>query len=296
MIRHAHTLGYSLGRHPSAASGRGAPYTGEVITADQYRHIGELIAAIADAEVLTRFRALSDADIDEKNPGDLVTVADRLAEERLTEALQAYLPGSVTVGEETVSADPTVMDRLNDDTPTWIIDPVDGTSNFVAGDPDYCCLVSLSTGDTTHASWIYAPSLGLTAGAHTGHGAWINGETATMTPRPARDGLDIVTTHPNYTDGYRTINDKLSGPDITRTPCRTAGLSYVDLVQGRYDAVVYTWQFPWDHAAGLHLHTMLGGENTTMDGTPFKVTGGNALPFVAGTPAAVAALSGLLHA
>lgn len=265
-----------------------------VITTQQYDHVCDIIARIADAEILSRFRALDDADISEKNPGDLVTTADRVAEERLSEALEALIPGSVTVGEEGVAADTSVLQHLATDTPAWIIDPVDGTKNFVAGEPDYCCLVSLSTHEQVHASWIYAPSLHLWAGAHNGHGAWINGAEVSLQPSGPKTVLDIVTTHPSYLTGYGNVLERLQDGQFVTTPCRTAGLSYVDLVQGTHDAVVYTWQHPWDHAAGLHLLAMAGGENVTMDGTPFRVSGNNALPFVAGPSSAVATVADVL--
>src|SRR4051794_24544631 len=95
-----------------------------------------LLAAVEDtiraggaAEVVPGGRCLAEADATEKNgPHDLVTTADRLAEERLTERLTALLPGSVVVGEEAVAADPSVLARLRGDAPVWVIDPVDGTS------------------------------------------------------------------------------------------------------------------------------------------------------------------------
>lgn len=257
-----------------------------MITTGLYQTVTDLITDIADTEILTRFHALTDTDITRKHGGDLVTTADRQTERRLSQALRDLLPGSVTVGEESVADNPDLLRHLTTDTPAWIIDPVDGTTNFVNGDTDYCCLVSLSTHDTVHASWIYAPSQHLTAGAHTGHGAWINGRPVTL-PTPTTDNLNLVTTHPNYTARYRQLVTRLTRRHWTTTPCRTAGLSYVDVAAGLHDAVVYTWQHPWDHAAGLHLLTTIGGTSRTGDGTPFRISGGNRLPFVAGHPTTV---------
>ena len=267
-----------------------------MITPDQYRRIAATITTIADAEILTRFRSLTDADITEKRPGDLVTTADRVAEERLTETLQNLLPGSVTVGEEAVSADPAIIEQLNGDAPVWVIDPVDGTSNFVAGQPDYACLVSLTMSGSTVASWMYAPSLGLTAGALTGTGAWINDTPHTLVTRPTTRRLDIVTTHRNYTHGHRPVLDKLRRDDITTTDCRAAGLTYIDLAQGRHDALVYTWENPWDHAAGLHLYQTCGGSHATVTGQPFNLAGGNALPFIVATADIIGRLTTILTA
>ncbi|GAA4894967.1 inositol monophosphatase family protein [Stackebrandtia albiflava] len=258
-----------------------------VITAAEYHHIADTVKHIADAEILPRFRHLTDADITEKNPGDLVTTADRITEERLTETLEKTLPGSITVGEEAVSADPTVLDRLHTDQPVWIIDPVDGTSNFVNGDPYYACLVSLTRNGDTIASWLYAPSLHTTAGAHTGRGAWINDQPAhAADPTPPPATLDIVTTHRKHaTPHHRALIDTVAADPHTHTSdCRAAGLSYIDLTRGRHEALLYTWENPWDHATGLHIYTTAGGHHQTHDGHTFRLAGDNALPFIVGQP------------
>ncbi|HIW64554.1 MAG TPA: inositol monophosphatase [Candidatus Stackebrandtia excrementipullorum] len=265
-----------------------------MITTAKYEDIAHIIKTIADAEILTRFRTLTDSDIAEKRPGDLVTTADRVAEERLTEALEKFLPGSVTVGEEAVSGNPDILKKLSGTAPVWVVDPVDGTSNFVAGVPDYACLVSLAVNGHTTASWIYAPSLKLTAGALTGTGAWINGTPHTLTTRPDNNRLDIVTTHRNYIDGHEPLIAKLHRDDITTTDCRAAGLTYVDLAQGQHDALVYTWENPWDHAAGLHLYQTCGGDNATIDGRPFNLAGGNTLPFIVATEPIINRLTHIL--
>ena len=74
--------------------------------------------------------------INEKTPGDLVTIADHEAEARLTEALAGLIPGSRVVGEEAVSVDPGLLDGL-DQGCVWLVDPLDGTGNFVAGSPHF---------------------------------------------------------------------------------------------------------------------------------------------------------------
>src|SRR5689334_12949265 len=104
--------------------------------------VEDAIRAVVAEEVLPRWRKLSDGDVVEKNgPNDLVTIADRRAEERLTERLTALLPGSVVVGEEAVSADASVLQRLGGDAPVWVIDPIDGTAAFVRGEDGFATLV-----------------------------------------------------------------------------------------------------------------------------------------------------------
>src|SRR5215475_5254326 len=97
--------------------------------------VTSLIEETAGAEILPRFRKLAAGEIREKTPGDFVTVADEAAEARLTPLLSALLPGSLVLGEEAAAADATLLDRLFDTQPVWVIDPVDGTSNFAEGRP-----------------------------------------------------------------------------------------------------------------------------------------------------------------
>ena len=71
-----------------------------------------LVRDVADEVVVPRFRALDSEEIDEKGPGDLVTVADQEAEELLTRALLAAYPDAVVLGEEATASDPSVLDRF----------------------------------------------------------------------------------------------------------------------------------------------------------------------------------------
>lgn len=139
--------------------------------------VEEAVRKAAAAEIMPRFRQLTADDIVEKNgPHDLVTVADRAAEAHLTASLTALLPGSVVVGEEAVHADPAVYEALHGDAPVWIVDPVDGTRQFVHGDPGFCTLVALARHGELLASWTYAPALEEFAVAVRGRGATLNGQ------------------------------------------------------------------------------------------------------------------------
>src|SRR5690242_20515707 len=103
--------------------------------------VARLIAETAAAEIMPRFEKLERHEIQEKRPGDLVTVADLAAERRLSLVLQDLLPGSRIVGEEAVAADPCVLAALAEADPVWLIDPIDGTGNFAAGKPIFAVIV-----------------------------------------------------------------------------------------------------------------------------------------------------------
>ncbi|MFJ9847893.1 inositol monophosphatase family protein [Streptomyces sp. NPDC101150] len=254
--------------------------------------------AAAD-EIMPRFRQLAAEDIVEKNgPHDLVTVADRLAEEHLTAALTALLPGSRVVGEEAVHADPSVLDALRGDAPVWIVDPVDGTRQFVHGDPGFCTLVALAHRGEVLASWTYAPALGLMAIARRGAGAELNGVPLRAGSPDPGAVLDVATSHFDFTDDeQKRVLATLDTGGIAPRPCGSAGLEYLAVARGDLDATAFSWENAWDHAAGLLLVHEAGGASGTVAGQPFRIAGGNALPFTAARDAETARrILGLLAA
>ncbi|MFI6079721.1 inositol monophosphatase family protein [Streptomyces sp. NPDC051217] len=245
----------------------------------------------AAAEIMPRYRQLAAHEIVEKSgPHDLVTSADRGAEEYLTAALTALLPGSVVVGEEAVHADPAVYGALRGDAPVWIVDPVDGTRQFVRGEPGFCTLVALAQGGEVLASWTYAPARDEMATAVRGRGARLDGvPLRSGTPEPGAV-LDVAISHPDYTspEEKRALLGVRDAGDIAARPCGSAGLEYLAVAVGRLDAVAFSWELAWDHAAGLLLVTEAGGAQMTLTGEPFRVTGGNAVPFTAARDEATA--------
>jgi fructose-1,6-bisphosphatase/inositol monophosphatase family enzyme len=218
-----------------------------------------------------------------------VTVADRGAEEHLTAALSALLPGSVVVGEEAVAADPSSYDAVRGDAPLWIVDPVDGTRQFVRGEPGFCTLVALAHRGAVLASWTYAAALGEMAVAVRGRGARLNGEPLDAgSPAPGAI-LEVATSHPDFTtpeQKYSLLNLHTEGVHVRS--CGSAGLEYLAIARGALDAVAFNWELAWDHAAGLLLVQEAGGAQLTLTGEPFRITGGNALPFTAARDAATA--------
>ncbi|MDT0566764.1 inositol monophosphatase family protein [Streptomyces sp. DSM 3412] len=264
-------------------------------TIDEFlaRHASDVEEAIRKAaatEIMPRFRQLAAHEIDQKSgPHDLVTDADRKAELYLTEVLPALLPGSVVVGEEAVHAAPASYEALQEEAPVWIVDPVDGTRPFVRGEPGFCTLVTLARGGVLLVSWTYAPALDRLAVAIRGQGATLDGEPLRAgSPDPGRD-LVIATSHPDYTtEEQKRALLGLWTDGVSPRACGSAGLEYLAIAEGNLDAVAFSWEAAWDHAAGLLLVEEAGGAHLTLSGEPFRITGGNALPFTASRDAATA--------
>src|SRR3954454_16176486 len=150
-----------------------------------------LLQDVAEAVVNPRFRDLHHDQIAEKNPGDLVTVADQEAEARITEVLQDRYPEALVLGEEATATDATLMDRFRAAGHAFTVDPVDGTKNFVHGSPDHAMMIAELRGGEVVRSWIWQPQHGVGYVAERGAGAFRNGER--LHRPPVGEGLRGVT-------------------------------------------------------------------------------------------------------
>ena len=136
--------------------------------------VAELMRDTARHELLSRFRKLAQHDIREKTPGDLVTVADELSEQRLASGLAKILPGVPVVGEEAVAAEPGLVAHIDTSDAAWIVDPLDGTANFARGNDRFAMIVALVRRGETIAGWIYEPVQDRMAVAGLGAGVFLN--------------------------------------------------------------------------------------------------------------------------
>lgn len=217
--------------------------------------------------VLPRFRALSSHEVQEKALGELVTVADVAAEERLSEALRAAYPDTVVVGEEAVAADPGVRNLLAGDDPVWLIDPIDGTGNFAAGRPVFALMVALVRGGRTLAAWIHEPLAERTAVAEAGAGAWMAGQRLNVaSSAPLQDMRGTLHASQFATkEMARQIQDRRDRV-ATVASLSCAGAEYLRLAAGETHFTLFTKLMPWDHAPGVLIHSEAGGTARTTDG------------------------------
>ncbi|MFO1189183.1 MAG: inositol monophosphatase family protein [Alphaproteobacteria bacterium] len=233
-----------------------------------------LIAETAAVDVMPRFRALAAHDVSEKGPGDLVTTADLAAEARLTKGLTGLLSGSVTVGEEAVAANPDRLRHLEREAPVWIIDPIDGTANFVAGDPRFAVMVSLVIQGRCEAGWIHDPVRGITVAAHRGDGAALNGDRVRLVPLAPIESelkrlIGAVYYRPRDAGMKEHFKQILVRFAALRTS-RSAGQEYLALAMRDIHFAMFSRLNPWDHAAGALIHREAGGFNARLDGSPYE--------------------------
>ena len=229
-----------------------------------------------DAEVMPRWRTLAAHEIRTKSAEwDLVTDADVFAERRLTESLRALLDVPV-VGEEATATDPRLVDLVAAAEACWVVDPVDGTRNFVHGREDFACMVALVEGGHTVAAWITYPAVGREMHGSLGGGTFIDGVPvlAPVPPDPGalRGALGarafVADPAAIYAAGARL------GPVGDIRFC--AGWDYLDMVEGLKDYVLFTRTLPWDHAPGALLVQEAGLRSSRPNGDEYLPGDGGA--------------------
>lgn len=244
--------------------------------------VAELIRETAAAELLPRFRNLAKSDIRQKRPGDVVTVADEAAEQRLASGLAKILPGIPVVGEEAVEKDPSLLDLIaRPGESCWIVDPLDGTANFAAGRDRFAIIVCLVSDTRPIAGWILDVPRGHLAEAHRDGGVTLDGVSVTG-KTPDRPLVGYV--------GYRIIKefDRQLGQAqraklgrLSTLSC--AGLEYIELLSGRADFNLYRMTKPWDHAAGSLMMREAGGGSIQFNGSAYAPTQGLAAGLISST-------------
>lgn len=213
------------------------------------------------AKILPRFQNLTAGDISEKKPGQLVTIADTEAERVLTVELAGLLPGSVVVGEEGVAAEPGRLAAVAGEAPVWLVDPIDGTQNFVDRKPVFATMVALLIERRAVASWIYEPVADRMASAEAGSGAFSDGERLhTAAPVPINQMRGRLS--------GRTA-EKLKGKVGSIFNERCAAYEYLAVARGAAQFALFRRLNPWDHAPGELLVREAGGFSRRLDGTPY---------------------------
>jgi fructose-1,6-bisphosphatase/inositol monophosphatase family enzyme len=222
--------------------------------------VDAIIREVAQVAILPRFRNLKASEVRTKtSPRDFVTIADEEAEKLLSKALTELLPGSLVVGEESVAADKSVLERLSGGQPVWVIDPVDGTANFTEGNPAFGVMVALVKAGETLAGWIHDPLGGRTAMARKGEGARMNGQRLSVAV-----SCDVsAMTGAFYSK--RTLA-RLASTVAKRRCTGCAAFDYLGALTGQNHFVLFTRLMPWDHAPGVLIHQEAGGFSQLIDG------------------------------
>lgn len=230
--------------------------------------IDNLIDAVRDTgrrEIMPHFRNLDPTAISTKvDAKDLVTDADRAAELAITRAVSKILPHAVVVGEEAVAARPEVQDLIATSDTTVIVDPIDGTGNFVAGLAVFGTILAVVEKGETVFGMLYDPVLDDWIFGSRGDGAYFTSDTVaaravrTSEPREleiARGFLPLD----NYAALDRAKAMQAFAPVYQMSAIRCSCQEYRLLASGQADFLLSASLNPWDHAAGLLILDEAGG-------------------------------------
>ncbi|GAC1495375.1 MAG: inositol monophosphatase family protein [Vulcanimicrobiaceae bacterium] len=198
---------------------------------------------------------------------DLVTRADRASETLIVGRLRSAFPNASILAEEGGAHAGTSDER-------WIVDPLDGTTNFAHDYPMYCVSIAYERAGRVVAAAIYAPALDEMYAAEAGAGATLGSRRLAVT-RASGIGESLVCT------GFKPAQYDRNGAHFAALSriaqgVRRDGSAALDLAfvaAGRFDAF---WEFdlhPWDVAAGALIVCEAGGRVTSIDGAPFVVDG-----------------------
>jgi myo-inositol-1(or 4)-monophosphatase len=237
-------------------------------------------AARAGGEVLKSFR--EPLDVREKSPADLVTQADFASQDAIHRVIAAAFPKHGFVGEEqSAHARP-------DAEYCWVVDPLDGTANFVHGLPQYAVSVAVERAGVVQAGAVYDPVMDECFTAALGEGAQLNGRPLSTSGITRIDAaLLAVSLPPKVTPDSPDIRDLVAVAQACQSIRRmgSAALNLSYLAAGRVDGYWASLIYPWDVAAGVLAVLEAGGVVTARDGSGFNLW----------KPAFLAAASGELH-
>lgn len=205
-----------------------------------------------------------------KGKTDLVTEADLAAQETITTSLQEDTPGIAQLAEESAKSH-----SVNLDGQLWIVDPLDGTTNFVHGFPYFCVSIALLDQGRPQVCAIFSPCMDELFYACAGIGAWLNGKPIKVTATNQLINSLIGTGFPyNIPQHLQEIISQMETVLPRVRDIRRAGAAALDLAYvacGRLDGFYERELQPWDTAAGWLLVEEAGGRVSNYAGKSFSV-------------------------
>ena len=251
-------------------------------------------AALRAGKIINR--ASNDLDllkVETKQANDFVTEVDRKAEAAIIETLRDAYPQYGILAEESGAAAGT---GPADGDYRWIIDPLDGTTNFIHGLPQYAVSIALAKGSNIEQAVVFDPNRNELFTASKGAGAFLNERRIRVSRRTKLQDSLLGTGFPyrmfDHIDTYLAIFKELTRKTAGLRRPGAAALDLAYVACGRYDGF---WEFglsPWDIAAGALLISEAGGLVSDMRGEAGYLASGN---IIAGTPKVFAPLLNLIQ-
>jgi histidinol-phosphatase len=250
------------------------------------------LAAAADLISLDRFRAV-DLVVTTKPDRTPVTDADQAVERSIRSGIESARPRDAILGEE--------YGTQGDGSRQWIIDPIDGTANFLRGVPIWGTLIALAVEGVPVVGVVSSPALGKRWWGATGHGAWAQAEGHEPRPISVSRVAELADASLSYNslqgwDGEGRIDDAIA---LSRAVWRSRAIgdmwAYMLLAEGAIDIVTELDLKPYDMAALIPIIAEAGGTFTSVEGEPGPWQGSALATNGLLHDAALAALSGRKH-
>lgn len=241
-------------------------------------HLVEAMRVAAKLEILPRFRRLGNGDIRLKaDATDMVTEADIAAETALKHSFSLLLPGALFVGEESAAANPALLDALVDADLAIVVDPIDGTANFVAGLPLFGVMAAVTRRGESIAGVIYDPIGDDAMVAEKGGGAFLVSQTGEQrrvrvaSAAPLEEMVGLVSTDFLAADVRPKILKNLAKARIVAS-YRCAAHMYRAFASGHAHFAMMDRLSPWDHLAGTLIAAEAGAHVACLDGSPYDAS------------------------
>jgi myo-inositol-1(or 4)-monophosphatase len=240
-------------------------------------YLATAIEAVIRAGEAQVARVGSDLHVGKKGAIDLVTEMDLAIERAFRAMIAERFPSHTVLGEEFEATG----DRDSASGFCWVLDPIDGTTNYAHGLPIFCASLALEIDGVAVVGAVYDPSRRELFTAERGHGAWLNGSPLrASTSASLIDSLLVTGFHYDiHRDPGELIG--LFGEFISRSRAvRRLGSAALDLcyvAAGRFDGFWEHRLQPWDVAAGALIVAEAGGRVTTIDGGSFTSRSGSVL-------------------
>jgi myo-inositol-1(or 4)-monophosphatase len=206
----------------------------------------------------------------EKGPADLVTDADEASQDAIARAIAARFPGHAFIGEE----QPAHLPQAKQAEFTWIVDPLDGTTNYVHGYPQFAVSVALAAGDELLVGVVYDPVADTCFSAAAGQGALCDSaRIRTSAVKDVSEALTTVSLPARVRRDSPDLMDFIEASLVCQAVRRSgsAALNFAYLARGAVDAFWARHIHPWDVAAGVLLVREAGGVVTSRDGGEFNL-------------------------
>jgi myo-inositol-1(or 4)-monophosphatase len=225
---------------------------------DLSRAAGDILNYYAGREKLVEF----------KGHANLVTIADKKSEELIIGGILSRYPSHSILAEESGATQPGASVK-------WIIDPLDGTTNFAHGYPFYCVSIAVEEDGEVVCGVVYDPVREEMFSAARGRGAFCNGERLRVSEVDRLSRALLITGFPyNFRERLEIVVSQFRKFLVASQAVRRGGAAALDLcyvAAGRLDGFWELYLQPWDTAAGRIILEEAGGRVTDFRGDPFSV-------------------------